>query len=278
MRWARPSTTAVLPTPGSPISTGLFLVRRDSTWTTRRISASRPMTGSILPSRAAAVRSTPYFSSAWKVPSGSGLVTRAEPRTDCSASAQRVRVAPCGRAGRRRRRPARPARAAGARWRRTRRERSRASRSAAPSTASRPARSAAPRPSAPAGRRQRVDQALRVGPHAPAGRRRPPAAAGGSGPRRRRAGRRPGGPARRPGCPARPPCRTALAHRLLAAGGHVHGASLRSVDSPTVSAGAGGATRPIDGRRWSAAAGQLGVDVVELGREFGDPGPQRVHV
>ncbi|MNI55842.1 hypothetical protein D3C73_1108170 [compost metagenome] len=28
MRWARPSTTAVFPTPGSPISTGLFLVRR----------------------------------------------------------------------------------------------------------------------------------------------------------------------------------------------------------------------------------------------------------
>ena len=65
MRWARPSTTAVLPTPGSPMSTGLFLVRRDSTCTTRRISASRPMTGSSLPSRATAVRSTPYFSSAW---------------------------------------------------------------------------------------------------------------------------------------------------------------------------------------------------------------------
>ena len=31
MRSARPSTMAVLPTPGSPISTGLFLVRRDST-------------------------------------------------------------------------------------------------------------------------------------------------------------------------------------------------------------------------------------------------------
>ena len=29
MRWARPSTIAVLPTPGSPIRTGLFLVRRD---------------------------------------------------------------------------------------------------------------------------------------------------------------------------------------------------------------------------------------------------------
>ncbi len=40
---------AVLPTPGSPMRTGLFLVRRDSTWMTRRISSSRPMTGSILP-------------------------------------------------------------------------------------------------------------------------------------------------------------------------------------------------------------------------------------
>ena len=40
---------AVLPTPGSPMSTGLFLVRRESTWMTRRISSSRPMTGSILP-------------------------------------------------------------------------------------------------------------------------------------------------------------------------------------------------------------------------------------
>ena len=65
IRCARPSTTAVLPTPGSPISTGLFLVRRDSTCTTRRISESRPITGSSLPSRAAAVRSTPYFSRAW---------------------------------------------------------------------------------------------------------------------------------------------------------------------------------------------------------------------
>ena len=51
MRWARPSTMAVLPTPGSPISTGLFLVRRESTWMTRRISSSRPMTGSSLPLR-----------------------------------------------------------------------------------------------------------------------------------------------------------------------------------------------------------------------------------
>ena len=48
----------------------------DSTCTTRRISASRPMTGSILPSRARAVRSTPYFSSALKLPSGSAESTR----------------------------------------------------------------------------------------------------------------------------------------------------------------------------------------------------------
>ncbi|COZ05924.1 Uncharacterised protein [Mycobacterium tuberculosis] len=53
-----------MPTPGSPISTGLFLVRRDSTCTTRRISLSRPMTGSSLPSRARAVRSVEYFCSA----------------------------------------------------------------------------------------------------------------------------------------------------------------------------------------------------------------------
>ena len=47
IRRARPSTIAVLPTPGSPISTGLFFVRRESTCMTRRISLSRPITGSI---------------------------------------------------------------------------------------------------------------------------------------------------------------------------------------------------------------------------------------
>jgi hypothetical protein len=55
---------AVLPTPGSPISTGLFLVRRLSTWMVRRISSSRPITGSSLPSRADCVRSRAYFLSA----------------------------------------------------------------------------------------------------------------------------------------------------------------------------------------------------------------------
>ena len=51
MRSASPSTMAVLPTPGSPISTGLFLVRRARIWMVRRISSSRPITGSSLPSR-----------------------------------------------------------------------------------------------------------------------------------------------------------------------------------------------------------------------------------
>ena len=85
MRRARPSTMAVLPTPGSPIRTGLFLVRRDSTWITRRISSSRPMTGSMRPARAASVRSRPYFSRAWYCSSGFCEVTRWLPRTSASA-------------------------------------------------------------------------------------------------------------------------------------------------------------------------------------------------
>ena len=62
MRCARPSTIAVLPTPGSPISTGLFFLRRLSTWETRSISWSRPIVGSSLPSRARSVRSRPKWS------------------------------------------------------------------------------------------------------------------------------------------------------------------------------------------------------------------------
>ena len=57
MRCASPSTIAVLPTPGSPISTGLFLVRRESTWMVRLISSSRPITGSSWPLAAASVKS-----------------------------------------------------------------------------------------------------------------------------------------------------------------------------------------------------------------------------
>ena len=62
IRWARPSAMAVLPTPGSPISAGLFFVRRERIWMTRSISFSRPMTGSSLPARAASVRLIPSWS------------------------------------------------------------------------------------------------------------------------------------------------------------------------------------------------------------------------
>ena len=46
IRCASPSTAAVLPTPGSPISTGLFFVFLERIRITFRISLSRPMTGS----------------------------------------------------------------------------------------------------------------------------------------------------------------------------------------------------------------------------------------
>ena len=94
MRRARPSTMAVLPTPGSPMSTGLFFVRRESTCTTRRISESRPITGSILPSRARAVRSVEYFCSAWNWSSGLSEVTFLPPRTEGNASFRASNVAP----------------------------------------------------------------------------------------------------------------------------------------------------------------------------------------
>ena len=64
IRWASPSAMAVLPTPGSPMSTGLFFVFRLRMRITFRISSSRPMTGSIFCSRARRTRSVPYFSRA----------------------------------------------------------------------------------------------------------------------------------------------------------------------------------------------------------------------
>ncbi len=79
----------------------------------------------------------PYFSSAWKVPSGSAVVTRAEPRTDCRASPSAACVAPNWV----RTVATSPPCAASASSRCSAEtnssERSRASRSAAPSTASR---------------------------------------------------------------------------------------------------------------------------------------------
>ena len=60
--WAKPSTTAVLPTPASPISTGLFFVRRLNICISRLVSSSRPMTGSSLSSLAIWVKLREYFS------------------------------------------------------------------------------------------------------------------------------------------------------------------------------------------------------------------------
>ena len=59
---ANPSATAVLPTPGSPIKTGLFFVRRAKTAITSSISFSRPITGSKLPSIASLVTFSAYSS------------------------------------------------------------------------------------------------------------------------------------------------------------------------------------------------------------------------
>ncbi len=56
MRSASPSTTAVFPTPASPVMIGLFWRRRIRMSIAWRISASRPITGSILPSLARCVR------------------------------------------------------------------------------------------------------------------------------------------------------------------------------------------------------------------------------
>ena len=58
---ASPSTIAVLPTPASPIRTGLFLVLRLNTLVIDLISSSLPITGSILPCFASLVISRPYF-------------------------------------------------------------------------------------------------------------------------------------------------------------------------------------------------------------------------
>ena len=58
IRWANPSTTAVLPTPASPVRIGLFWRRRVRMSMTWRISKSRPRIGSIFPARALAVRSS----------------------------------------------------------------------------------------------------------------------------------------------------------------------------------------------------------------------------
>ena len=92
---------------GSPISTGLFFVLRDRIWTTRRISASRPMTGSSLPVRARRRRGRGRTSPApRRSTSGIAEVTRWLPRICGQRLQEAVAGEPLRReqpAGRRRR-------------------------------------------------------------------------------------------------------------------------------------------------------------------------------
>jgi hypothetical protein len=70
------------------MSTGLFFVRRDRIWMTRSISFERPITGSSLPARAAAVRSMPSWSTV-----GVRVDERAAPAPAlCGMLCERMRV------------------------------------------------------------------------------------------------------------------------------------------------------------------------------------------
>ena len=60
---AKPSTIAVLPTPGSPIKIGLFFFLLDKIWDTLSISTSLPTIGSREPFSASLVISRPKLSS-----------------------------------------------------------------------------------------------------------------------------------------------------------------------------------------------------------------------
>ena len=91
MRWASPSTIAVLPTPGSPIRTGLFFVRRDEHLDHAAdlvVAADHRVELALL--GAASVRSRPKRSSAWYLSSGFGSVTRCGPRTSPQRREDRV--------------------------------------------------------------------------------------------------------------------------------------------------------------------------------------------
>jgi len=92
--WASPSTTAVLPTPGSPMSTGLFLLFLDRMRTTFRISLSLPITGSSFCSLARFTKSYPYFSNVSYVASGLSVVIFLSPLTLDKTSRKRSLVIP----------------------------------------------------------------------------------------------------------------------------------------------------------------------------------------
>lgn len=80
------------------MSTGLFLVRLDRICMQRRISSSRPITGSSFPSRAAAVRSRAYLFRASYFPSGSctavGRLMKQKALTQGSSAVRRLSNSP----------------------------------------------------------------------------------------------------------------------------------------------------------------------------------------
>ena len=78
---ASPSAIAVLPTPGSPINTGLFFVFLDKILITFLISSSLPITGSSFCFLAKSTKSDPNFLSASYVLSGLSVVTLVLPLT-----------------------------------------------------------------------------------------------------------------------------------------------------------------------------------------------------
>jgi len=85
---------AVLPVPGSPINMGLFLVRRLNICNTRRISSSRPITGSSFPLRAASFKLMAYFSRLWYVSSLDCEVTFSPLRSSLMAARSSFSVIP----------------------------------------------------------------------------------------------------------------------------------------------------------------------------------------
>ncbi|CAM5703741.1 hypothetical protein SBADM41S_05504 [Streptomyces badius] len=101
MLWARPSTMAVLPTPGSPMRTGLFLERRERISMVCSISSALPTTGSSFPAFASSVRSRPNSSRVV-----AGCLAPPEAPSDPAARSAAPRSLPTSRSSDPRNRPA----------------------------------------------------------------------------------------------------------------------------------------------------------------------------
>mmetsp|Transcript_13527 Transcript_13527/g.56803 ORF Transcript_13527/g.56803 Transcript_13527/m.56803 type:complete len:227 (+) Transcript_13527:1782-2462(+) len=88
---ASPSAMADLPTPGSPMRHGLFLVRRPRICVTRTISFARPMQGSSFASSACLVRSEPNSSKVGVLePPAAPPAPGAAPTASCDSPTMRI--------------------------------------------------------------------------------------------------------------------------------------------------------------------------------------------